>query len=550
MIMSRKNFLILFLQFFIITACSYDNSERSTKELGNNFKSDVETLSSDEFEGRAPATPGGEKAKNFIESRYEEIGLKPANGNSYRQAVPLLETESYNFSPLNIIGKDYSLTFSSPDEVVIGSYRLDEDIELTNSELIFAGYGIVAPEYEWNDYEGLDVKGKTVVVLVNDPGYGSNDASLFTGKAMTYYGRWTYKFEEAARQGAAGALIIHQTEPASYGWDVVKNSWSGTQYSVVVDNNEGRLPVEGWIHYDTADKIFREAGMNLEELISEASEPEFKAISLQATVSVSFKNRFSHSECHNIIGFIEGKDYPDETIVYMAHWDHLGKEETDTGVEIYNGAVDNATGVAALFDIAEAFMSEKEPPQRSVVFMAVTAEESGLLGSKYYSEHPLFPLEKTVGGINMDALNVYGPTNDIISIGYGFSELDDLLEEYASEQERVVKPDQNPQRGSYYRSDHFNLAKKGVPMIYAKGGNEYTGKDSAYTKMVQEDGAKRYHSTNDVITDLWNYEGIKQDIELYYLIGKDLASGNTFPNWYEGNEFKAVRDSTDNLRQR
>lgn len=524
-------------------------SESAQTSIGSNFQEDVEILSSDEFEGRAPATPGGEKAKNYIENRFREIGLKPGNGDSFRQAVPLLETESTGFSPLEIKSGSFTMSLEYPDDMVVGSYRLEDNIVLENSDMVFVGYGIVAPEYEWDDYEGIDVKGKTVVMLVNDPGFTTGDSTLFTGRTMTYYGRWTYKFEEAARQGAAAALIIHQTEPASYGWDVVRNSWSGTQYSVVVDGNTGRLPVEGWISLDAAAELFDNAGRNLDEVMAEAARPGFSAFPLNAAASVSFRNRYSHSECHNILAHIEGSEYPEETVVYMAHWDHLGADTTDEEKVIYNGAVDNATGVAGLFAIAEAFMAEDNPPQRSVLFIAVTAEESGLLGSEYYAEHPSFSLAKTAGGINMDALNVYGPTNDVVSIGYGFSELDYLLEKHASSQDREIKPDPSPERGSYYRSDHFNLARKGVPMIYAKGGNDFIGRNDDYAELVQDDSAERYHSTNDVIHDMWNYDGIKQDLQLYYLIGADLANSNIFPNWAEGNEFRIVRDSTEDVRR-
>lgn len=536
---------VMLLAAVLLIGCS-DNNQIS---IGNRFQEDVERLSSDDFGGRAPASPGGEKAKDYIEARFREIGLKPGNGNSYRQAVPLLETESSDFSSLNIEGSSFSMSLHYPGDMVVGSYRLEDETELYNSEMVFVGYGIVAPEYNWNDYEGIDVKGKTVVVLVNDPGFVTEDTTMFTGQAMTYYGRWTYKFEEAARQGAAAALIIHQTEPASYGWDVVRNSWSGTQYSVVVNENKDRLQVEGWIHFDAAKELLSNAGLNPEEVMADAARPGFSPIPLEATASVSFRNRYSHSECHNVLAYIEGGENPDETVVYMAHWDHLGMVKTSEGYDIYNGAVDNSTGVAGLFAIAEAFVAEENPPRRSVLFIAVTAEESGLLGSEYYAEHPAFPIAAAAGGINMDALNVYGPTHDVVSIGYGFSEMDELLDKHASSQERIVIPDPRPERGSYYRSDHFNLARKGVPMIYAKGGNDYIGRDQAYAKMVQEDGAARYHTPNDVINERWNYEGIKQDLELFYLVGRDLANSNNFPNWVEGNEFRALRDSTEYLRK-
>jgi Zn-dependent M28 family amino/carboxypeptidase len=543
-----RTYLILPVLMAVMASCGYSGT--ITVPVGKNFEEDVKILSSDEFEGRAPASPGGIKAKNYIEKRFKEIGLSPGNGESYFQAVPLLETESSEFSPLTFTGANYALTLNYPDEMVIGSYRMEDEITLSNSEVVFAGYGIVAPEYDWDDYEGIDVTGKTVILLVNDPGFVTKDNSMFNGRAMTYYGRWTYKFEEAARQGAAAALIVHQTEPASYGWDVVRNSWSGKQYSVVVDGNTGRLPVEGWIHYNAAALLFREAGIDMEQVFAQAARPGFSAIPLKAEASVSFRNRYNHSECHNVLGYIEGSRYPQETVLYMAHWDHLGKVKTSDGFDIYNGAIDNSTGVAALFAIAESFLSEDEAPERSVLFMAVTAEESGLLGSKYYAEHPVFPVETTVAGINIDAMNVYGPTNDVVSVGYGFSELDNILEKHAASQNRTVKPDPFPERGSYFRSDHINLARKGVPMIYAKGGNDFIGKDEEFSQMAQEDSKMRYHTPDDVVNELWDYDGINQDLHLYFLIGNELANSSHFPNWNEGNEFRAVRDSTRNLRRK
>ncbi len=533
--------------FIAVISCASPRGE--IEPFGQNIVQDIETLASDEFQGRAPASPGGIKAVEYIENRFNEIGLKPANDNSFRQPVPLMEVTGSNFSDLVISGQGSEISLKYLDDMVVGTYRLQESVSLDNSELVFAGYGIVAPEYEWNDYEGLDVEGKTVVLLVNDPGFATGDESMFTGNAMTYYGRWTYKFEEAARQGAAGALIIHQTEPASYGWDVVRNSWSGTQYGVVSEGETERLLAEGWIHLDPAKEIFEMAGIDFDEALARAHQPGFKPQSMGLTASTSFNNEFSFSDCNNVIGYIEGTTYPEETVIYMGHWDHLGMVETDTGTDIYNGAVDNATGVAGLMAIAERFMSESEKPERSIVFMAVTAEESGLLGSKYYSENPLFPIATTVAGINMDALNVYGPTNDIVAVGYGFSELDEYMKRHAAQQDREVKPNPYPERGYYYRSDHFNMAKQGVPMIYANGGSDFIGKDQEYADMVAKDYADRYHQPSDVVHDLWDYDGIHQDLWLFYYIGKDLANNDDFPNWAPESEFRAARDATANIRR-
>ncbi len=548
---SKNKFAVLkYLPIVLLmSAAACEAPEADIEPFGDNIERDIEVLASDEFEGRAPATPGGEKAVAYIKSRFTETGLKPANGDSYLQPVPLVEITGSDFSPLRVSGPDEEILLDYLDDMVIGTYRLQESVSLEDSELVFAGYGIVAPEYDWDDYEGLDVEGKTVVVLVNDPGFATGDDSIFTGKAMTYYGRWTYKFEEAARQGAAAALIIHQTEPASYGWDVVRNSWSGTQYGVASQGETERLLAEGWIHLDPARIIFEMAGMDLDEAVESAHRNDFSATPMGLTASASFNNEFSFAECNNVIGYIEGSSRPEETVIYMAHWDHLGKVEIDGEVQIYNGAVDNATGVAALIAIAEKFMEAGESPERSVVFIAVTAEESGLLGSRYYSENPLFPIATTVAGINMDALNVYGPTHDIVAVGYGFSELDDYMKRHAAKQNRVVKPNPYPERGYYYRSDHFNMAKQGVPMIYANGGSDYIGRDEEYSEKAAADYAARYHQPTDVVHDMWDYDGIHQDLWFFYGIGNELANNNDFPNWHPESEFRAARDALEHLRR-
>jgi Zn-dependent M28 family amino/carboxypeptidase len=557
--MDFKIFLSLRRQLFaasaltmilLVTGCGSPGAETEIEVFGLNIEQDIETLASDEFEGRAPASAGGLKAVDYIKTRFQEIGLLPANGDSYLQAVPLMEVTGSGFSTLDITGNEGNLSLDYLDDMVVGTYRMQESVSLQESEMVFVGYGIVAPEYDWNDYDGIDVEGKTVVLLVNDPGFATGDDSMFTGNAMTYYGRWTYKFEEAARQGAAAALIIHQTEPASYGWDVVRNSWSGTQYGVASQGETERLLAEGWIHLDPAKEIFTLAGINFDDALDRAKERGFTPEPMGLMASVSFSNEFTFSESFNVIGYIEGSTYPEETVIYMGHWDHLGMVETESGeVEIYNGAVDNATGVAGLMAVAERFLSDGQHPERSVVFMAVTAEESGLLGSRFYSENPLFPIATTVAGINMDALNVYGPTHDIVAVGYGFSELDEYMKRHAADQNREVKPNPYPERGYYYRSDHFNMARKGVPMIYANGGSDFIGRDEEYAKMVSEDWAARYHRPSDEIHDLWNYDGIHQDLWLFYNIGKELANNDDFPNWAADSEFRAAREALSHLRR-
>lgn len=541
-------FLLSTLFLFIIMGCK--DSSKTSEPFSENIKRHIETLSSDEFEGRAPASPGGRKTVEYIESEFNDIGLNPAVNDSYRQTVPLLEITGRDFSELTISSDNKNIhSFSYAEEMVVGTNRHEENITIEDSEIVFAGYGIVAPEYGWNDYEGIDVEGKTVVVLVNDPGFATKDEEMFTGEAMTYYGRWSYKFEEAARQGAAAALIIHQDEPAGYGWDVVRNSWSGTQYRVAGDSESDFLKAEGWLQLDVAKKIFSESGTSLELAMEKAEKPDFTAEQLNLSASVSFNNNFEELDSHNVIGYIKGSEYPDETVIYMAHWDHLGKVEKNDEVLVYNGAVDNATGVSGLIAMARRFANLEEPPKRSVVFMAVTAEESGLIGSQYYAENPLFPVEQTVAGINMDGLNVYGPTNDIEVIGYGFSGLDDYLKRHATEQGRTLKPNTEPEKGYYFRSDHFNMVKKGVPMIYASAGSDYIGKDEAYAEKVKKDMSERYHQPSDTIHDMWDYDGIYQDLWLFYNIGKELANNDDFPNWRREGEFKNIRQQTADKRR-
>ena len=546
---NHSKFYILLPVLFLFAFSGCKTTQEDNRPF-KNIESNTETLSSDAFEGRAPATPGGRKTVEFIESEFERIGLKPAANGSYRQAVSLYEITGSKFSDLKIAKNNKGLqSLKYLDDMVVTSNRTVEAIDITNSELVFVGYGIHAPEFNWSDYQDLDVKGKTVVILVNDPGFATQDSSLFEGNTMTYYGRWTYKFEEAARQGAEAAIIIHETKPASYGWNVVRNSWSGPQYRVA-KNGADFLKAEGWIQLDAAKVLFENAGTTLKKAMEEARTPGFKAKPLNQHVSVSFSNSSEQMDCFNVVGYVEGSKYPDETIIYTAHWDHLGKAEKEDGVIIYNGAVDNAVGVAGMIALGERFAEMKTAPERSLVFLAVTAEESGLIGSQHYAENPLFPIAKTVAGINMDGLNVYGPTNDIVAVGKGYSELDEYLEKHAEKQKRVVLPHPYPERGSFFRSDHFNLAKKGIPAIYASGGNDFIGKDESYAKMVEEDKSSRYHQPSDTIHDLWSYDGVYQDLELYFKIGNELANTDDFPGWKKESAFKDTREQTAAERKR
>ncbi|MFP5374764.1 MAG: M28 family metallopeptidase [Gammaproteobacteria bacterium] len=507
----------------------------------------VRTLASDEFEGRAPGSRGEELTVEYIRAQYERIGLQPGGENgSWYQTVPMVETTADESTVLKIQtggGKTHELAFG--DDMVLNTRTGEAKVSIADSELVFVGYGVNAPEQDWNDYAGLDVEGKTVVMLVNDPGFHAKDESLFEGNRMTYYGRWTYKYDEAARQGAAAALIIHDTEGASYGWDVVKNSWSGAQFDLRPEDDPApRMPAQGWITNEVARQLFADAGLDLDEQIQAANRRGFKPVPLKAKASFDLASTIKEGSSRNVIGVLPGSERPDEAVVYMAHWDHLGKHEGE-GDTIYNGAVDNATGVAGIIEIAEAFASQAPAPKRSVVFLAVTLEESGLLGSKYYVAHPTFPMHKTVAAINLDAMNVNGPARDVIVVGKGNSELEDILQGLAAAEQRVLVEESNPAGGFYFRSDHFNFAKAGVPALYAKGGDDLVeGGIEAGKAAGQDYTANRYHKPADEFDPSWNLAGVIQDLKLLYGVGRELAGGDRWPQWYEGNPFRAEREAS------
>ncbi len=510
-------------------------------------RSYVKILASDEYEGRAPATPGGQKTIEFIEGKMQEMGLTPANGDSYRQPVPLVE--------LTLEPDESSFVINTPDggsstlpyreEAVYWTKRVVEEVSFENSELVFVGYGVVAPEYGWNDYEDVDVTGKTVVMLVNDPGFRTEDPDLFNGRSMTYYGRWTYKYEEAARQGAAAAIVIHQTEPAAYGWGVVEGSWSGAQLDLErPDGGAGRVALEGWIQEATAEKLFTTAGMDFEQAQQDALSSDFQAVSMGGlTSSGRIINSINRDNSANVAGYLEGTTYPDEYVMYMGHWDHLGKAEGE-GDTISNGAVDNATGTAGILAIANSFATAEIKPLRSVLLVAVTAEESGLLGSAYYGEDPLVPFKKTVAGINIDAMLPNGASKDLLVVGYGASELEDLLKAAADKRGMYLRPDPEPEKGYFYRSDHISLAKKGVPMLYADSGVDLVdGGEEAGLAAGDDYRANRYHKPADEYSDDWNMEGIMTTLEVLRDVGGYMAYSEINPNWYDGNEFRALRDA-------
>lgn len=521
-------------------------SESASPISEADLRSRIATLADDAFEGRAPATPGGIAASQWIADEMARIGLQPGYDGSYFQPVPLLEvTLDTANSHFDISHDGEPLGLQMGSDIVYWTKRSAEEVTLEDSELVFVGYGVVAPEYGWNDYAGLDVEGKTVVMLVNDPGYARPDSGRFNGNAMTYYGRWTYKFEEAARQGAAGVILIHQTAPASYGWNVVFGSWTGSQLDLAREPGEGTFAaVESWLTESDARRLFELSGLDFDALTDAAADPGFTPVPMEGlTASATLRNTTRTLNSRNVVGVIPGTTRPDEYVLYTAHWDHIGVRDVPEGEDgIFNGAVDNATGTAAILEIGEAFVAN--PPERSVMILAVTAEESGLLGSAYYGENPIVPLEQTVGGINIDAILPTPRSHDVVVVGYGASELEHILAEAASEQGRHLVPDPNPEAGYFYRSDHISIAKRGVPMLYADGGEDLVeGGTEAGRDMAMDYRVNRYHAPPDEYSDDWNMDGIVQNTELFYVVGSRLANSTDWPNWFEGNEFRALRDA-------
>jgi len=561
--------LLLLLGIFSLPSCQREQNESDPESAvpvleinldsavpvtdADRMMTNIIELSSDEYGGREPMSEGERLSLDFIESRFREMGLEPLFGDSYLQPVELVSIESNpatTHMTFHMGRKDRLVNHG--DEMVAGTMQVVPESKVKSSEVVFVGYGIVAPEYGWNDYADVDVQGKTVLILVNDPGFATQDPALFKGNAMTYYGRWTYKYEEAARQGAAAALVIHDTAPAAYGWDVVRNSWTGPQFHLHRENdNMDRVPIESWIQKDIAKELVEAAGLDLGTLEEKAQTQEFKAIELGSTMDASVQNTIIRNQSYNVGAILPGGKRPDEVFIYTAHWDHIGTDESVPEGEdgIYNGAVDNASGIAALLELAYSFADLPRAPERSVAFLAVTAEESGLLGSAHYANNPAIPMSNTVGGINMDSMHVYGPTNDVVVVGYGSSELEDILREKANAQNRIVKPEEHPERGGYYRSDHFNFAKKGVPMLYAESGSDHRELGPDYIKIKSSEYLKnRYHTALDEIEDDWDLRGLVQDIEMYFAIGLDVADGDTWPEWYKGNEFRSVREHSLNSK--
>ena len=508
----------------------------------------VRTLSSDEFEGRAPSTPGGEeKTVPYLIEKFKAAGLQPGNHGKWTQEVPTVEITAEHPAGLAITGAGPTQLYAYGKDFVAASYRVTPRTAIADAELVFVGYGINAPELGWNDYAGLDMKGKVAVILVNDPDYATEgEAGPFKGRRMTYYGRWTYKFEEAARQGAKAALIVHDTFPAAYGWNVVESSWTGAQYYVQTPNDAmDQTEANGWIQKPVAEAILKAAGHDLGALTAAAQKKGFKAVPLGLKASLAFDNTLRKAVSHNVVGILPGKKRPDEYVLYTAHWDHLGRCTPDkTGDDICNGALDNASGVAMLTALAQANV-KAGPAERSQVFLAVTLEESGLLGSEYYARNPIYPLAKTVAGVNMDGVAPVGRARDVSVTGGDKSELSRTLAATLAAMHLVRSPEKHPERGSYYRSDHFSLAKKGVPMFSLGLGSDWVeGGTAAGEAWAEKFTRENYHQPSDEYDPSWDWRGPLQAGELYYRLGRSLASTTDWPNWYPTDEFRAIRDKS------
>lgn len=537
-----KNFSPVFYLIIFIAASVQVYAQQALPEIDKEaLKANTKELSSDYYLGRKPFTLGEQRAIQFIRKEFRKAGLKPGNGSSYFQSVPMMQTGISQVSSLKLSSENGEASLQYMKDFVLLAGTPSPEIFL-NDQVIFAGYGVVAPEYNWNDYADVDVKGKIVVVMVNDPGFAV-DTTIFKGHNMTYYGRWTYKFEEAARQGAKACFVIHNTSAASYGFNVVQNSNNGS--GLYLDERRGTQPrtmVNGWLSADAAKTLLALAGQDSTLLIS-ANDKNFKALPLELKASLTAKVSSHYNTSQNVIGMIKGSKRPDEYIIYTSHWDHLGVGATDaTGDSIYNGAHDNATGIAGLIELAKTFGQMKKVPERSIVFIAVTAEEKGLLGSKFYAENPVFPLKKTVAVINMDALNVYDRTKDITIGGLGQNELEDYAIEAALKQGRHLRTGGYDKGGGYFRSDHFSFVQKGVPALAAGSGSDYGDTDEGGIGKKYAELGRRYHSTKDEFNPAWTFEGAAADLQLYFLVGYKLANEKSWPKWKDGSEFKAIRE--------
>ncbi|MBN1112752.1 MAG: M28 family peptidase [Bacteroidales bacterium] len=544
----RKSFILLSaIAGLTMVGCNSVSDYKQAEDTinYNDLERYIDDLSDDLYGGRKPFSPEEKLTVDYIAAEFKRIGLEPANNGSYFQEVPMVQVNAKVSDKMVVnLGKE-SIELVKADEFTAFSRRLVKDNGVENNELVFAGFGVVAPEYNWNDYQNIDVKGKTVVVLVNDPGFYTKKEGFFNGSAMTYYGRWKYKFEEAARQGAAGCIIIHATDAAGYPWGVVRNGlFVPKLYLNSPTNYMERCQLESWWTGDAANKVFAKLGYTVDQLIDMSLKPDFKPFDMNAKVSVSIENSMSQNSSKNVMALLPGTDKADECIIYTGHWDHLGRGPKINGDSIYNGASDNAAAVAWVLEIAEAFKSLKKAPSRSVLFISVTAEEGGLMGSEYYCQNPIFPVEKTVAAFNTDVILFLGKFKDVTVTGFGQSELDDCLAEVAKDHNRYVMADQEPENGMYYRSDHFSFAKVGIPALFAKGYNHVDGQTKEWTKeKISEYWKNTYHKPSDeYVPERDNLDGLVEDSKLMFDLGYRLANSNQFPKWKTGSEFKAIRE--------
>jgi len=550
--------LVLFLMTFSFVCCTPGIERARTISFpeidGSAVLKHTKILSSDEFEGRGPGTNGEEKTVNYIVKEFKKAGLKPGNTNgTYIQEVPLVGITAAPDMTLTFKKGQQQRSLKLKDDFVAWTKHVADSAELKNSDLVFVGYGVKAPEYDWDDYKAVDVKGKTLIMLVGDPPISNPadpaklDPNTFGGKAMTYYGRWTYKYEIAAELGAAGVLIVHETGPAGYPFSVVQ-SMVGEKFDLITpDRNFSRVDVEGWIPLEQAHELFKMAGRDYDTLKRNAAAREFKPVEFSVTASVRINNTFRTIDSRNVLGKLEGSDpeLKDEYVIYTAHWDHFGIGAEIDGDNIYHGAIDNATGIGGMIEIARAFVSMPNPPKRSILFLAVTAEEQGLLGSEHYAANPVYPLAKTLGVINMDSLNVHGKTSDVVIVGLGNSDLDDFAAQVAADQGRIIKPDPTPEKGSFYRSDHFPFAKQGVPALSSSDGIDYVGKPEGYGMRIKKEYiSKHYHKPSDIVRPDWDMSGAVRQLQYYWMVGYRIAQANKYPQWKPGTEFKTKRQAS------
>jgi Zn-dependent M28 family amino/carboxypeptidase len=549
MYLLRKLFFVI--PVFAVVSCSQKNNQSIDREDGlasfsaDSLKAHVAVLASDSFMGRKPFTKGETLTIDYLQKQFAAAGLEPGNGSSYLQEVPMVNILTTAAPSMEVTSPKGNFSLKAFDDYIVWTDKTDPEINVKESELVFAGYGVVAPEYNWNDYAGIDVKGKVVLVMVNDPGFWSGDTTLFKGKTMTYYGRWTYKFEEAARQGAKGCLIIHNTAAASYPFSIPQNNFNTSRLQLDPRGKDTKnCDMVGWIPEPIAKKLLIAAGLDT-NLIAKANVRGAKSIAMGLKVSTSMKVAVTYNKSYNVIGKITGSKHPDEVIVYTSHWDHLGIGTPDEkGDSIYNGAYDNASGTAGLIELARAFKSMKTKPERTIIILSVTSEEQGLQGSAYYAQNPVYPASKTLANMNVDELNRFDKTNDIVVVGEGQSDLEDILKEEAEKMGRYISFETHPEAGHYYRSDHFNFAKAGIPALYINNGIDVVGKGKAFGQKIDDDyNANNYHRPSDQFdAATWPMTGGIDDLKLLFQVGKRLAAADKFPEWKTGSEFKAIRD--------